>query len=217
MRIAIVHAVWAAARPIEAAFARHWPEAERATLYDDTLAADLERDGRITDATRARIRRLAEHGLAIGAGGVLFTCSAFGEAIELAAAALPAPVLKPNAPMFEAALALGSRIGMIATFAPAVRTMEDEFHALARTLRPGATIQTICVPEAMAASRAGDVAAHDRRVAEAAPQLAHCDAVMLAQFSTSTALEAVRARLACPVLSAPDAAVLEMRRRLKAR
>jgi aspartate/glutamate racemase len=216
-RIALVHAVYAAMKPIESAFARHWPEAVRANLVDDTLAPDLERDGRLTDAMVARIRRLAEHGVSIGAQGVLFTCSAFGDAIAAAATALPVPVLKPNEPMFDAAIGSGRALGMIATFAPAVQPMEEEFRALARARGSDATLQTVCVPEAMQAARAGDVAAHDRLVARAAPALAHCDAILLAHFSTATALAAVREAVACPVFSAPDAAVLEMRRRIGAR
>jgi hypothetical protein len=44
--------------------------------------------------------------------------------------------------------------------------------------------------------------------------LADCDAVMLAQFSTSVAFDEVQAVLSCPVLSSPDAAVSELRRRV---
>jgi aspartate/glutamate racemase len=211
-RIALIHAVYVAMAPVEVAFKRRWPEAQRVNLVDDALPADLERDGQLTERMHARIRRLADHALAAGADGVLFTCSAFGDAIAAAAAALPVPVLKPNEAMFEAALRAGTRIGMLATFAPAVASMEEEFHALARAQGISASLETICVPEAIAAARAGDIPRHDRLVAEAAPKLAHCDAVMLAHFSTSTALDAVQAVLRCPVLSAPEAAVDALRR-----
>jgi aspartate/glutamate racemase len=211
-RIALIHAVYVAMPPIERAFLHRWPEAERFNLVDDALPADLERAGSLTPELCARIRRLAEHAVAAQADAVLFTCSAFGDAIEAAAGTLPVPVLKPNEPMFEAALTRGKRIGMLATFAPAVAPMAQEFRALAARRGIDARLETVCVSDAIAAARSGDVATHDRLVAEAAPQLAHCDAVMLAQFSTSTALEAVQAVLTCPVFSAPDAAVDALRR-----
>lgn len=216
VRIALIHAVYVAMQPVEDAFKRCWPEAQRVNLVDDALPADLERDGRLTDEMNARIRRLAEHAVAAGAQGILFTCSAFGEAIDAAARAMSVPVLKPNEAMFEAALIAGSRIGMLATFAPAVPSMEAELQAMAQARGLPVLLETVCVPDAIIAARAGDIATHNRLVAEAAPRLAHCDAVMLAQFSTSTALEDVRQVLNKPVLSAPEAAVMSLRKRLEA-
>ncbi len=58
---------------------------------------------------------------------MLFTCSAFGPAIAQAASLIDIPVLKPNEAMFEAALQRGDNIAMIATFKPALSTMEAEF------------------------------------------------------------------------------------------
>jgi hypothetical protein len=50
-----------------------------------------ERDGILTEAMCNRFRTLAQYGAATGASGILFTCSAFGEAIAAAAAQLPIP------------------------------------------------------------------------------------------------------------------------------
>ena len=213
-RIALVHALLPAMAPIEGAFRRCWPQARTFNILDDGLPADLERDGHITEAMTQRIQRLADHAVAAGASGVLFTCSAFGEAIAQAARQIAQPVLRPDEAMFEAALKAGRRIGLLATFEPAIASTRRDFRAQAVLHGLSPELEVICVPEAIAAARAGDVDAHNRLVTEAAPRLAHCDAVMLAHFSTSTALQSVQAVLNCPVFSGPEAAVEAMRRRL---
>ena len=211
-RIALIHAVTVAMVPVQDAFRRLWPEAFCTNLLDDSLSADRERDGVLTAAVAARIGTLADYAADAGADGILFTCSAFGAAIEQVAARLPVPVLKPNEAMFEAALDAGDEIGMLATFAPAVDGMEEEFRALARARgRSAATIRTLCVSEAMAALRSGDAAAHDGLLAQAAPALAGCDAVLLAHFSTSRAEQAVSAAINRPVQTSPAAAVRKLR------
>jgi hypothetical protein len=175
------------------------------------LSPDRERDGVLTAAMRRRIGDLAEYAAAIGADGILFTCSAFGEAIEAAAGRLPIPVLKPNEAMFEAALAIGGRIAMLATFAPSVGSMEDEFRDMAAAGQSRATIETYCVLGAMAALRAGDGAEHDRLIAQAAPRFADCDALLLAHFSTARAAPAVTAVLDRPILTSPGSAVAKLK------
>ncbi|HEX3862710.1 MAG TPA: aspartate/glutamate racemase family protein [Stellaceae bacterium] len=211
MRIALIHAVTVAMAPVHEAFARLWPEAECTDLLDTALAVDRERDGELTAAMTRRIGTLTDYAEGTGAAGILFTCSAFGEAIEAAATASKLPVLKPNEAMFEAALSAGKRIGMLATFEPSVGGMEDEFRALAAQRGAAAQIETICVAGAMPALKGGDGATHDRLLAEAAPRLAKCDAVLLAHFSTARAEAAVRGVLPCPVLTAPGAAVTRLK------
>ena len=75
----------------------------------------------------------------------------------------------------------------------------------------GATLETIVVEGAMDALRKGDADRHNALIAARAPELAHCDAIMLAHFSTSRALAAVNAAVGTPVLTAPDAAVDRIR------
>ena len=210
-RIALIHAVAVAIEPVRQAFAQSWPQAECCNILDDSLSLDRERDGVLTAAMTRRIGALADYAAGIGAAGILFTCSAFGEAIDAAAGRAAVPVLKPNEAMFEAALASGRRIGMLATFAPSVGSMEDEFRAMAAAGGAEATIETYCVPDAMAALKAGDEVLHNRLLAQAAPRFADCDAVLLAHFSTARALSAVSAALDRPVLTSPGSAVAKLK------
>lgn len=214
LRIALIHAVTVAMAPVEAAFRELWPEAERVSLLDDSLSRDRERDGELTPAMFERFQALGRYARSIGADGILFTCSAFGEAIEVVARESGIPVLKPNEAMFEAALASGPRIGMLATFAPSVASMEREFHALAGHADCAPHLESVCVDAARAALQAGDDETHDRLLGEAAARFAGYDALMLAHFSTSRARDVVQARIDCPVLSAPESAVVKLKRAL---
>jgi len=210
-RIALIHAVTVAMAPVHDAFRQLWPEAECVDILDTSLSRDREREGRLTQAMIDRFQLLAKYAEDTGADGILFTCSAFGEAIEAAAAKASVPVLKPNEAMFDAALAAGKRLGMLATFEPSVAGMETEFRDIAGAAKSPAALDSYCVAGAMAALQAGDGATHDRLLAEAAPRFADCDAVLLAHFSTSRAAAAVQKALKCQVLTAPGAAVAKLK------
>ena len=128
MRIALIHALRHSPPPVEAAFARLWPEATLMNLLDDSLSADLARDGALTPRMTERFLPLARYAAGTGAAGILFTCSAFGPCIEAVARDLaPMPVLKPNEAMIEEAAAVGGTIGLLATFAQTLDTMPPEF------------------------------------------------------------------------------------------
>src|SRR6187431_817749 len=128
MRITLVHALKHSIVPIEASFARLWPDASLMNLVDDSLSADLARDGRLTAAMTERFLSLGRYAASTGADAILFTCSAFGPCIEAVAHAhAPMPVLKPNAAMIEQAVAKGGRIGLLSTFAPTLVSMPPEF------------------------------------------------------------------------------------------
>src|ERR1700723_2569154 len=207
-RIALIHAVSVAMAPVHEAFRQLWPGAECVDIPDTSLSRDRERDGGLTEAMVGRFLLLAKYAEDNGAAGILFTCSAFGEAIEEAASAAKVPVLKPNEAMFDAALAAGKRLGMLATFEPSVPGMEAEFREIAGEK---AALESFCVPGAMKALQAGDAAEHDQLIAIAAPRYTDYDAVLLAHFSTSRAAAAVRAAVRCPVLTAPGAAVTKLK------
>ncbi len=214
-RIALIHAVSVAIEPVISAFAAEWPDAEVTSLLDDSLASDLDRAGRLNQQMIHRFGVLARYVRDCGCDGILFTCSAFGPAIERVAEDLaPMPVLKPNEAMFEAAIEQGSTIGLLATFAPSIPSMEQEFNALSEASDRSVQLKTACVPEAMTALRNGDAEIHNALVAETAKELEECDVLMLAQFSTAQAKDAVSEQVSAPVLASPASAVLKLKRLL---
>src|SRR5262245_52676508 len=118
-------------QPVEDAFKRHWPDAERVNLLDDALSIDRDRAGALIPALSRRIAALAQYALDGGAAGILYTCSAFGEAIEAVQRSSKVPVLKPNEAMFAEALARGKKLGLLATFPSSIPSMEAELRQLA--------------------------------------------------------------------------------------
>jgi aspartate/glutamate racemase len=210
-RIALIHATPLAIEPVRAALIAHWAEAEPVNILDDALSRDRGGEPLPPPAVADRILALAAYARRTGCAGILFTCSAFGPAIERAAVEADVPVLKPNEAMFREAIAKGDRIGMLATAAMAVPTLAAEFEDEARRCRSRATLTTVVVPDAMAALQAGRGDAHDAAIATHALELAGCDAVMLAQFSMARAAAAVRGAITAPVLTSPDSAVCLLR------
>lgn len=218
-RIVLLHATPVAMDPVSKAMAALWPEAEPANLLDDALS--LDRAGNDEALSPELIQRFLELGAyAAGpmrASGILATCSAFGPALDQLRERMSIPVVKPNEPMFRAAIKAGQRITMLATFAPAVSSMEEEFRMLAAEIGGGAKLTSIVVPGAIDALRSGDAATHNKLVAEAAAKLSDTDAIMLAHFSTSRALDAVRGATEIPIFAAPEAAVQSIRQLVEAK
>ena len=215
MRIALIHALAHSVEPINTALARDWPAALRMNLLDDSLSSDLAASaaqGHGLDAARhERFARLAQYAVDCGSQAILFTCSAFGPCIEAVARTHAAiPVLKPNEAMIDDAVALGTPVGLVASFAPTLVSMPPEFP-------PHTVVHTALAEGALAALNAGDGARHDALVAEAALRLKDQGAqvIALAQFSLARARDTVAARTGLPVLTTVDSAVRALHARLK--
>ena len=58
MRIALIHALKHSIAPIEASFAKLWPNAILMNLLDVSLSADVARDGSLTSAMTDRFLAL---------------------------------------------------------------------------------------------------------------------------------------------------------------
>jgi aspartate/glutamate racemase len=206
MRITLIHALKHSIQPIEASFAKLWPEARLMNLLDDSLSADLARDGGLSDAMTERFLDLGRYATSTGSDAILFTCSAFGPCIEAVARAhAPMPMLKPNEAMIEEAAAQARRVGLLSTFAPTLASMPAEFPA-------SVTLAPKLAEGALAALDRGDRAEHDRLVVQASKELRDCDVIALAQYSMAPAADLVAQATGRPVLTTPDSAVAKLKK-----
>jgi Asp/Glu/hydantoin racemase len=216
-RIVVIHALQDSQVPIWNAFTAGWPEPEIYNLMDDSLSADLAAEGELTPAMTERFLTLARYAASVGPGdrradAILFSCSAFGPAIEAVKRDLAIPVLRPNEAAFEAALAAGRRLGILVTFAPSVPPLKAELAAMAAERGLEAEIVTAVAEGALAALQGGDPEAHDRLAADAASRMPRLDALILGQFSLARAKPAIEARGIRPVFTTPASAVEKLKR-----
>ena len=211
-QITLIHAVQVAIPPVLEAFREGWPEAEVTNLLDDGLTVALKREGRLTVPIVQRIRDLATYAARAGADGILFTCSAFTPAMDVARKDVTIPLLKPDEAMFAAAIEAGRRIGVVATFPGTIPVAEPQILAMAAARGLDVEIVSTVAPEAFKAMNEGDTATHDRLVVDAAVALApRVDVICLAQFSMARARPAIERQVSIPVLTSPAAAVQRLR------
>lgn len=199
-------------QPVSEVFAALWPQAQCRNLLDDSLSLDLKAQG-LGKAMIDRMVALAAYSKTHGAHAILFTCSAFGPAIDAAKKAYDIPILKPNEAMFDDALdyceALDRpcRLGLLTTFAPAAAPMLTELQeAIAERTLP-VNIESVCANGALEQLNAGAAHLHDQQVLQAARQMPACDVYLLGQFSMARTQGLLAQALHKPVLTSPSSAV----------
>ena len=219
-RVMLIHALTESLEPIHRAFIENWPEAEIYDLLDSSVSADHAANRGILDTRMMeRFKTLGRYAALTGPGGrathgILFTCSAFGAAIEAVKREVQIPVLTPNEAAFADAIKVGRHIGLLTTFEPSLPALSAELHAMARKSGVSLELKTRVIPEALAALRQGRPEIHDNLIAEAASRMEPLDVVVLGQFSMTRAASAVVSRVSAPVITTPDSAVLALRRLL---
>ena len=211
-RIALIHAVATAIPPIQHAFKEDWPEAQLSNLLDDDLMPAYTRERGLTPHITERICALALYAARTGADGILFTCSVFPQAEDMAKQLVRVPLLKPDEAMISAALDAGTRIGVVATNPPAAPAAAAQLVAGAKAR--GVEIQVIesVASGAFAIGNSGDAVTHDHMVVEAAERIADSvDVLCLAQVSMALTRGAVQAKVKVPVLTSPATAVARLK------
>lgn len=179
---------------------------------DESLLQDTIAQGSTPGHVRRRLVNYARYAEESGAQALLVSCSSIGEAATAAADFVSIPVLRIDTPMAELAVALGERIGVLATLSatlgPTSRLVQDSAEKQKKT----PTITARIADGAFPALRAGDRATHDRLVLAAFTELAaECDVVVLAQASMARVIEQTQDRAGGPrVLASPDSGMTQL-------
>jgi hypothetical protein len=210
-RIILVHAYRHSLPPIERAFRDLWPEAEALNLVDETLYADVTPDGVVDATVPSRIRALFTHCLASGAQAIVFTGSTFGPVVEEARLGLPIPILKSDEAMAEEIVTRGGKVLLVCTARRAVPVIAANIKAAAR--QAGATIEleTLVVDAAKEAISEGDLARHDRLIADAISGRTDVRSIVLGQLSMSNVPALVPKEIAERIVSGAEASVRALR------
>lgn len=215
-RIALIHALRDSMVPIWDAFSTGWPEAQTFNVLDDSLSADLAAEGELTDAIVNRFITLGRYARDTSANGkttdaILFTCSAFGPAINAVKNDLDIPVFTPNEAAFGEALSIDCGIGLIVSFPPSEHALSAELSDAAAAGGISLNLTSSVANGALAALQSGDGPRHDEIIAETAETMSDVGCIVLGQFSMARAAHEVRQRSKTPVITTPAAAVARLR------
>lgn len=210
-RIALFHATRAAIQPVEGAFREIWPEASHWSLLDEGLTQAVDAAGGYTEEIGDRFIQLATYAADTAPDAFLFTCTAFGPAMEECKRRFPFPTFKPNEALLEAGLTAGKRVGLLASHPVTLPMLTGQLEELAKERGQAITVVPKLAEGAWNDLTAGRKQAHDDKLLAAAEALLNCDAILLAQFSMAPLLPAIQAKTKAPVLSSPHAAVAHLK------
>ena len=193
------------------------PGVEIFHMVDESLIRNTVAAGRLENVTRRRVIGMIDSAGMAGADAVLVTCSSIGEAVTTAAGLFDFPVVRVDDAMAEQAVAMGSRLGVLAT----LRTTLEPTTELVRQKAAGRTVKVVdrLCNGAFDAVMSGDGDTHDSIVSAALLELMReVDVVVLAQASMARVLATMDpVSLSVPVLSSPELAVRRVADVLKAR
>jgi Asp/Glu/hydantoin racemase len=207
--VGLVHAVLPALAPMRDVLNRRLPDVAVINVLDEGLLSEAERLGGLVPQTVDRMATIIGLLAKANVDAVLLTCTAYSPIVpEMQRRFEPLPIIAVDQMMVEKAVALGRRIGVLAT----VKAGLDQQQALLddAAKRAGVAIEVVASlhADAMEALRRGDRDEHDRILLAAVPMLLErVDVALIAQVSMSPLVAKLPNNLPRPVLSSPDLAV----------
>jgi Asp/Glu/hydantoin racemase len=198
---------------------RHLPGVAIFHMVDESLIRDTIAHQKLRKLTIRRLVGMIDSAEAAGATAVMVTCSSIGPAAAMAQRLFDIPVFRIDDAMAEKAVAMGRRIGVLATLRttldPTLVLLSEKAELAGRSIE---IVEDLCA-KAFDAILSGDTETHDRIVSEALLEMAlKVDVIVLAQASMARVLNTMApGSVSIPVLSSPELAVLQAKDVLRRR
>lgn len=204
------------AERVQPLFQEILPGCRLVTIVDDSLIAEVIREGRTTAAVTRRLAQYYRHGEEIGADVIFNTCSSVGEIADWARPMFHVPIVKIDESMARQAVHKHQRIGVLATLpttlAPTSRLLQKEADKQQRTVQ----VLDALAQGAYDALVSGKPEEHDRLIFAAAKSVAEkVDALVLAQGSMVRMEDRLKQETGLPVYSSPRLGVMDVRAELE--
>ncbi len=217
-KIAAIYTGAALVKPLSDLLKEALPGYEIMNILDDSMIADIIKEGKLTKEVKRRLYGYYEIACASGAELILNTCSSIGDAVYGAREFMPIPVVRIDEAMCRKAIELTDSIAVLATVPttldPTLRLLE------ACAAESGRKITTVSglAEGAFSAITSGDGETHDRLVAETAQKVAaSCGVILLAQGSMARMEQPLRELTGKVVLSSPRLGINMVRDMMEAR
>jgi hypothetical protein len=210
-RVFLVHPTPLAMTPIDEAFKTLWPQAQTINVLDESLYTDIPQDGTLAPTIYDRVASLLRHCELSGADGILFSGSTFGPAVDKARTSMRVPVLRAEEAMMEQAVTLGERILLVCTAKRAMPVVRGTLDAAVKRAGVTRAISELWVKGARDAITSGDVATHDKLIAEQVMAAGDFDVIIFGQISMVPSRTPLPPDIARRVVIGPEATVVRMR------
>jgi len=188
------------------------PEAQVSNLVDEDLLNTLNLNKGITTSIVQRISQYCVAAEAAGADLIFSQCSSTREGIECARRMVRIPIVMVDDGMAETAVAMGARIGVVATAAATLKPTASALSQVAKNAGKSIAIKTYLADGALdVLMKEKNRDKHDALVLDLLKRAEkENDVIVLAQGSMVT-LEPYLSQIAVPVLTSPRLGVQKVR------
>jgi len=208
-KVGLIHALEESEAPIRESFKKIWPEAILNEYSDFQLSVDRA-NGLDESSIRSRIIDLGQEAVNDHVDAILYTCSAFGDAIEAAKNRFDLPILKPNESAFQNAISAGVDVNILVTFEPSLELLINEFEVMSRGMY--INVKGHLIEDALKLLKENQVESHNQKIISAVEMIPSHETVILGQFSMARAAEEIETSMPDRlVLNTPDAAVTALK------
>lgn len=189
------------------------PDVQLLHILDEPLIERVRQRGQLAPEDSARLGTHVAVAEGSGADAVLVTCSTISPCVDDVRPRANIPVIKIDEAMISKAVALGAKIGVVATNATTLEPTRQLLEAQARSAGKTIEIELVLVENALPALLSGDGATHDRLVKETVLKLAHgVHVVVLAQATMARVLDVIpESERRVPIFSSPHLALERVR------